>query len=107
MQGIGITKRNKKRFAAQAMVMLLGAVLAHNFIVWCKRWLTEAAEVPKLKRYGVPRLVRDLFTMSGMIEVGDEQTIKRITLNRAAPLAQHCLKALLKREHVHVILGET
>jgi len=108
-QGIGITKRNKKRFAAQAMVMLLGQ-MAHNFIVWCKRWLTEAAEVAKLKRYGVPRLVRDVFTMSGMIEVGEEQTIKRITLNKSAPLARHCLKALqalLKREHVRVILGET
>jgi len=108
-QGIGITKRSKKRFAAQAMVMLLGQ-MAHNFIVWCKRWLTEAAEVAKLKRYGVPRLVRDVFTMSGMIEVGEEQTIKRITLNKSAPLARHCLKALqalLKREHVRVILGET
>ncbi len=48
--------------------------------------------------------------MSGMIEVGDEQTIKRITRNRAAPLARHCLKALqvlLKREQVRVMLGET
>jgi len=108
-QGIGITKRNKKRFAAQAMVMLLGQ-LAHNLVVWCKRWLMDEAEVPKLKRYGVPRLVRDVLTISGMIEVGDEQTINRITLNCAAPLARHCLKALkalLKREHVRVILGET
>lgn len=108
-QGIGITKRNKKRFAAQAMVMLLGQ-LAHNLVMWCKRWLMDEAEVPKLKGYGMPRLVRDVLTISGKIEVGDEQTIKRITLNCAAPLARHCLKALkalLKREHVRVILGET
>lgn len=84
--------------------------LAHNFIVWCKRWLRDAAEVPTLKRYSVPRLVRDLRTMSGMIEVGEEQSIKRSTLNRAAPLARDCLKALqavLKREHIRVVLRET
>lgn len=95
--------------AAQAMVMLLGQ-LAHNLVVWFKRWLMEAAETAKLKRYGVPRLVRDILTISGMVEVGEARVITRITLNKAAPLARHCLKALqalLKREHVRVILGET
>lgn len=108
-QGLGITKRNKKRFAAQAIVMLLGQ-LAHNLVVWFKRWLLEAAETVKLKRYGVPRLVRDVLTISGMVQVGEAQSVTRITLNRAAPLARPCLKALqalLKREHVSVILGET
>lgn len=108
-QGLGITKRNKKRFAAQAMVMLLGQ-LAHNLVVWFKRWLMEAVETPKLKRYGVPRLVRDVLTISGMVEVSEARVVTRITLNKAAPLARHCLKALqalLKREHVRVILGET
>ena len=32
-RGLGLGKRSKKRFAAQQMVMLLGA-LAHNVIVW-------------------------------------------------------------------------
>ena len=108
-QGLGITKRNKKRFAAQAMVMLLGQ-LAHNLVVWFKRWLMEAAETAKLKRYGVPRLVRDVLTISGRVEIGKAHAVTRITLNKAAPLARHCLKALqalLKREHVQVILGET
>lgn len=108
-QGLGITKRNKKRFAAQAMVLLLGQ-LAHNLVVWFKRWLMEAAETPKLTRYGVPRLVRDVMTISGMVEVGAAQSVTRITLNKAASLARHCLKALqalLKREQVRVILGET
>lgn len=108
-QGLGVTKRNKKRFAAQAMVMLLGT-LAHNLVVWFKRWLMDEAETAKLKRYGVPRLVRDVLTISGMVEVGEARAVTRITLNKAAPLARHCLKALqalLKREHVRVILGET
>ncbi len=34
-QGLGITKRNKKRFEAQQMVMLLN-MLAHNLLVWAR-----------------------------------------------------------------------
>jgi hypothetical protein len=106
-QGIGLTKRNKKRYAAQAVVMLLGT-LAHNVVVWAKRWLI--AEAPKLKRYGVPRLVRDVLQVNGFLELGATGVIKRIVLNGASALARHCaksLRVLLKREQVSVILGET
>ncbi len=106
-QGLGITKRNKKRFAAQQMVMLLGT-LAHNVVMWAKRWLM--ADAPKLKRYGVLRLVRDVFTVSGFVEVGGAGKIKRIGLNRASALARHCtksLRALLEAEHVSINLAET
>jgi hypothetical protein len=61
----------KQRFAAQQMVMLLGS-LAHNIIVWSRRWLT--AEAPRLARYGALRIVRDLFQVaacSGLIRRGD------------------------------------
>jgi len=34
-QGLGLTKRSKKRFAAQQMVLALGT-LAHNVLVWAK-----------------------------------------------------------------------
>lgn len=37
-QGLESTKRSKKRFEAQQMVMLLGS-LAHNVVVWARRWL--------------------------------------------------------------------
>jgi len=106
-QGIGLTKRKKKRYAAQQMITLLGT-LAHNVVVWAKRWLV--AEAPKLKRYGVPRLVRDVLRVSGFLETDGAGVIKRIVLNGASALARHCLKSLrglLKREHVSVILGET
>jgi hypothetical protein len=108
-QGLGLTKRSKKRFAAQAMVMLLGT-LAHNLVVWAKRLLLATPGQERLRRYGVPRLVRDLFTVSGHVEFGADASAIRITLNKAAPLARHCLKALqrlLKPQHVRVILGET
>jgi hypothetical protein len=106
-QGLGMTKRNKKSFCGQQMVMLLGT-LAHNLVVWAKRWLVSG--VPKLKRYGVQRMVRDVLAVSGFLEMDDRGVIKRVIMNKAAPLARQCAKCLhdlLKREHVSVILGET
>jgi hypothetical protein len=61
-QSLGSTKRNKKRFAAQQIVMLLGS-LAHNVVVWTRRWLA----VPRLQRYGMVRMVRDVFHVSGFL----------------------------------------
>src|SRR5207248_4150856 len=52
-QGLGIGKRSKKRFPAQQMVILLGS-LAHNVIVWARRWLAS----PALHHYGTVRMVR-------------------------------------------------
>ncbi len=37
-QGVGLTKRTKKRFEAQQIVVQL-STLAHNVIVWAKGWL--------------------------------------------------------------------
>ncbi len=68
------------------------------------------ADAPKLKRYGVPRLVRDVLQVSRFLEMKGAEVIKRIVLNGASALARHCVKSLrtlLKREHVSVILGET
>jgi hypothetical protein len=106
-QGLGITKRRKKSYAGQQIVMLLGT-LAHNVVVWAKKWLS--AEVPKLKSYGVQRMVRDVMAVSGFVEIGKADAIKRVVLNGASTLARataKALRALLKAEHVRIILGET
>lgn len=106
-QGLGITKRNKKSFCGQQMVMMLGT-LAHNLVVWAKGWFV--AGVPKLKRYGVQRMVRDVLAVSGFLELDERGAIKRVVMNKAAPLARQCAKCLgvlLKLEEVSVILGET
>jgi hypothetical protein len=106
-QGFGLTKRNKKRYDAQQMVVLLSA-LAHHVVVWSREWL--AASVAKIKRYGVLRMVRDVFTVSGFVEVGPKNSIRRIVLSYAAAWARRCansLQALLKQQHVRVTLGET
>ena len=41
-QGLGMTKRNKKRMTAQKVLTQLGA-LAHNVMIWVKGWLTPSA----------------------------------------------------------------
>ena len=106
-QGLGITKRRKRSYTGQQMVALLGQ-LAHNVVVWAKRWL--AAEAPKLKRYGVQRMVRDVLTVSGFVELGRSGAVKRVVLNGASALGRASAKALrvlLEAEHVRVTLGET
>jgi hypothetical protein len=89
------------------MLMLLSA-LAHNVIVWAKQWLVS--ESPRLERYGVPRIVRDVLHLSGFIELEGVDRVKRIVLNSASALASQCAKSLrvmLKKEYVRVSLGET
>src|SRR5436305_1656495 len=63
-QGLGIGKRSKKRFEAQQMVMLLGS-LAHNVVVRFRAWL--AASPSQLRQYGMLRMVRDVFHVSGFL----------------------------------------
>ena len=106
-QGLGMTKRNKKRFEAQQMLMLLG-VLAHNVIVWATRWL--APHEPKLRRYGVKRMVRDIFHISGRIVRDRRGRIIQIILNQAAPLVRglaRSLDVLLRPSHIAVNWGQT
>lgn len=76
-QGFGLTKRNKKCYEAQQMIVLLGA-LSHNVVVWSKDWLKE---VSKIKQHGVLRIVRDVFQVSGFVEMRADCSIKRIVLN--------------------------
>jgi hypothetical protein len=98
-QGLGVTKRRKKSYAGQQMVALLGAP-AHNVVVWAKRWLSPDA--PKLKKYGVQRMVRDVLAVSGFLEPGKDERVKRVVLNGASTLGRACAKALrvlLEAEH--------
>src|SRR5204862_6017019 len=104
-QGLGMTKRSKKRFEAQQMVMLLSA-LAHNVIVWARHWLAS----PTLHHYGMLRLVRDVFHISGFLLTDACGQVVRIVLNQAAPLASALvdpLRQLLAGAHMAVNLGQT
>ncbi len=106
-QGLGIGKRNKKRFAAQQVLGQLGR-LAHNLMVWARQWL--AVEAPVVAQLGIKRLVRDVFHVNGVVERDGDGRVRRIVLNQAHYYARRllvALQALLGVEHVTVSLGET
>jgi hypothetical protein len=106
-QGLGLTKRSKKRFCAQQITTLLGS-LAHNVVVWARGWMME--QQPKLAQYGMLRMVRDVFHIQGWIELDAKGHVVRIILNQAAPLVRGigaALQLLLAPAHIAVNLGQT
>ena len=106
-QGLGLMKRSKQRFAAQQMVVLLGT-LAHNVLVWARRWL--APHEPRLRRYGLKRLVRDVFHISGFLLRDARGQLVGIVLNQHAPLVRglaRSLAVLLRPAHIAVNWGQT
>jgi len=108
-QGLGSTTRNKKRFEAQQMVMLLGS-LAHNVVIWARSWLIQPTGSCKLRHYGMLRMVRDVFHVSGFLVFDALDQLVEIVLNQAAPLAPilvTSLQELLAPAHVALNLGQT
>lgn len=106
-QGLGMTKRNKKRCAAQQLLTQCNA-LAHNTMVWARHWRTPS--VPRVRSWGILRMVREVFHISGQIVFDHRQRIAQILLNPADPLAKRLapgLFALLGSEHIVVTLGKT
>jgi hypothetical protein len=106
-QGLGLLKRSKKRFAAHQMVVLLGT-LAHNVIVWARRWL--APHEPKVQRYGLKRMVRDIFHISGFLVRNARGRLIAIVLNQRAPLVRglaRSLDVLLRPARMAVNWGQT
>lgn len=106
-QGLGLTKRSKKRFAAQQVIVAL-ASLAHNVLVWAKRWLHP--HLPGIARFGVKRLVRDVFGVGGQVHLAADGHVTGIVLNQANRTARWlltALQALVSSADVTITLGET
>lgn len=70
------------------MVMLLGS-LVHNVVFWVRRWLA----VPQLQHYGILRMVRDVFQVSGFLLLDPAGQIVQIVLNQDAFLAHFLLNS--------------
>jgi len=106
-QGLGMGKRNKKRFEAQQMVTQLN-VLARNVIVWTRSEL--AARWPQLQGYGLKRLMRDVFCVSGLVVWDARGRLVQIVLNYHDPWTKKLLPALQNLralQHVALTSGET
>jgi hypothetical protein len=109
--GLGITKRNKKRFDAQRFLMLLGT-LAHNLVIWSRRWLAQSSpEVAgRLQHYGIKRIIRDLYQIRGILHFDAQGRLCAITLCSATSLAKLMLLALrhlLAPSSIDVTLDKT
>lgn len=105
-QGLGLIKRNKRLFAAQEMLVLL-AQLAYNLISWTRNLL--AVQSPSLRRFGMLRMVRDVFHIPGKAILDSQDRILRITLTNSHVLAPPLVRALapiLDQGNVLLNLGQ-
>jgi hypothetical protein len=105
-QGLGLSRRNKHRFAAQEMLVLL-AQLAHNLVIWTRNELADYH--PRFSKYGIQRTVRDVFHIPGSVQVTAAGNIRQITLNARHPLAaafQQTFSSHLARDDLSLILGK-
>ena len=89
-QGLGITKRNKKSFHGQEMLLLLGQ-LAYNLTAWARNGLASCQS--KLQKFGMLRMIRDAFHVSGSILFDAQGHIVQISLNQAHDLAASFIDA--------------
>jgi hypothetical protein len=83
-QGLGLTHRNKRSFAAQEMLVLL-AQLAHDLVIWTRNDLAQAD--PRLQKYGIQRTVRDALQIGGQVTLNAAGAVQHIILNAKHPLA--------------------
>jgi hypothetical protein len=105
-QGLGLTKRNKRSFAAQEMLVLL-AQLAYNLITWTHGLFADAPN--KLRTFGVLRMVRDAFHIPGRLELDAQGHLLQIVLCAKHPLAHSFASGLapfLARDNLSLNLGE-
>ena len=105
-QGLGLNKRNKKRFQAQHMLLLL-AQLAYNIAVWARNRLAQHSTT--LAKFGMVRLIRDVFRISGKVHCNEKGTVHLIILNQSHPLArtlQKTWQACFAPNDLSLILGK-
>jgi hypothetical protein len=104
-QGLGVRRRNKKKFQGQQILLLL-ETLAHNTLLWLRHKLASA--VPALAKLGLQRLVRDLVHIPGLLLFDDPPHLVQITLQIAHPLAPKLALAwpALPRSNISLILAQ-
>jgi len=105
-QGLGLNKRNKKRFDAQHMLLLF-AQLAYNIAVWVRNRLAQHSTI--IASFGTLRLIRDAFHISGKIQFDEKGIVHLIVLNQPHKLAKIFLQtwhSCFPRNDLLLILGK-
>ena len=106
-QGLGLSRLRKRKLAAQRMLVLLSA-LAHNVLLWARRWLTPVA--PRLAGLGIVRLVREVWAIPGRVKLvgAPPGSPVRIRLRLAHPRAADVgrgLRLLLDETEPILVVG--
>lgn len=104
--GLQIHKRNKRCFAAQAMLLLL-AELAYNLLTWFRSAL--GPPTPAHPVLGIKRLLRDVLAIPGCVVWDQHGQVQRIKLNRACAWAatlHAALADLLADQGTSLCLGQ-
>jgi hypothetical protein len=101
-QGLGLTRRNKRRLDARHRLVLL-AQLAYNLITWTRRLFVAADQ--RLAHFGCLPIVRDLFHLPGHSQLDAQGHILQITLRASQPFAWAVAHALASHD-VSIILGQ-
>ena len=102
-QGLGLATIRKHRLTAQKIVILL-MQLAHNVLLWARRWLSQA--VPRLDDYGIVRLIQQVWAIPGRLKLIDQQ-VKRIRLRPEHPRTREVRRGfhpLLLKHHLDELL---
>lgn len=104
-QGLGLTKRNKKSFTAQQMLVLL-AELAHNLLIWARSWWCQITA--RWRSWGLLRIVRDIFHIPALVTLNAQGLPVRLSLSRMHPLSGPLIQPLqhLAQGELVVNLGE-
>jgi len=89
-RGLGLAGLRKHRLAAQKLVVLLMG-LAHNVLVWSRRWLAQ--RTPRLGAYGIVRLIGEVWAVPGRVKLTAEEVV-RVRLQRSHPRARDMTAAL-------------
>ncbi len=128
-QGLAQRKRRKHKFVAQQMLTLLSQ-LAHNRVIWLKRWTTDALQrqvatetnagsdslvqplelaIKTISGFGIKRFVRQILGLSGKVIIKGNR-VKRLVLHRLYPMIdriQTALGVLLTPYRVRVSVSKT
>lgn len=106
-QGLFLAKRNKPAFAAQEMLILL-AHLAHNLLIRTRNAFPDIH--PTLCHLGILRLVRDVFAISGKVELDAQGRLLATTINQHCPFAAapvQAFSATISEMGLSLTIGET
>ena len=105
-QGLGLNKRNKKSFHAQHVLVLL-AQLAYNITSWVRNEF--AKHKPEMKHFGLLRMIRDVFSISGRIHFDEKDNMIQVVLNKTHLLAKtfdQTWQAIFAHNNVSLILDK-